>query len=457
MADRKSKPRTQATPAPAKKAHRYAAPSPLASRYVALELLSAVSARAQPFDEARDGHSGFSRLSGRDRAFVHNLCATTLRRLGQIDALISACVERPLADKADADIAKNVLRLGVCQLVFLKTPPHAAVDTSVQLARKRRASAFAGLINAVLRRIGREGTDMLGVQDAARLNTPDWLWDSWTDAYGAETCRAIAEAHLGEPPLDLTLKGDPGNWAEQLEATELPNGSLRLWPRGPVTDLPGFNDGAWWVQDAAAAFPARLFGEVAGKNIVDLCAAPGGKTAQLASMGANVTALDRAAGRLKRLQSNMARLGLKVKTEVADGTLWRPGQPFDAVLLDAPCSATGTLRRHPDVAYLKTPGNVADLALLQTRLLDAAIHMVKPGGTIVYCACSLQPEEGPELIRKLLASGAPVERVAVRAEEIGISDESINAEGDLRCLPSHWAAQGGMDGFFVARLKRRVE
>ncbi|MBL6928377.1 MAG: MFS transporter [Rhodospirillales bacterium] len=450
MADRK--PRSNP-----KKPHRYAAPSPLASRFVALDLLAAVTARAQPFDEALDGHDGFSRLSGRDRAFVHNLCATTLRRLGQIDALIDACLERPLADKADAEIAKNVLRLGVCQLVFLQTPPHAAVNTSVQLARKRRASAFAGLINAVLRRMGREGEEMLGVQDAARLNTPDWLWESWSEAYGPETCRAIAGAHLGEPPLDVTLKGDKENWAAQLDAKELPGGSLRLWPRGPITDLPGFGEGAWWVQDAAAAIPARLLGDVAGKNIVDLCAAPGGKTAQLAAMGANVTAIDRAAGRLKRLQSNMKRLGLKIKTEVADGTLWRPGQASDAVLLDAPCSATGTLRRHPDVAYLKSPGNVTDLALLQSRLLEAAWKMVTPGGLFVYCACSLQPEEGPHVIAHAIALGAPIERVPIDAAEIGAEDNWINAEGELRCLPSHMADLGGMDGFFAARLRRMPE
>ena len=443
--------------AKAKKAHRFAAPSPLASRYAALDLLTAVTARAQPFDEALDGHDGFSRLPGRDRAFVHNLCATTLRRLGQIDTLIAACMERPLAEKADAEIAKNILRLGICQLVFLKTPPHAAVDTSVQLARKRRASAFAGLINAILRRVGREGEELLGAQDAARLNTPDWLWESWSNAYGIDTCRAIAEAHLGEPPLDLTLKGEGGNWAEQLQAKELPGGSLRLWPRGSITELLGFGEGAWWVQDAAAAIPVRLLGDVSGKNVVDLCAAPGGKTAQLAAMGANVTAIDRAAGRLKRLQSNMKRLGLNVKTEAADGTLWRPGQAPDAVLLDAPCSATGTLRRHPDVARLKSPANVADLAVLQARLLEAAWKMVKPGGLIVYCACSLQPEEGQQVVAGALASGAPMERVPIIGEEIGIPNEWINADGELRCLPSHLGDLGGMDGFFAARLRRKAE
>ena len=451
--------RTPHAPARAKKAHRYATPTPgpLASRFVALELLSAVTTRGQPFDEALDGHADFARLPGRDRAFVHNLCATTLRRLGQIDALIAVCLERPLADKADAAIAKNILRLGICQLVFLQTPPHAAVDTSVQLARKRRASAFAGLINAVLRRTGRDGIEMASSQDAARLNTPDWLWESWSETYGEETCRAIAEAHLGEPPLDVTLKGETADWAKTLDAKELPGGSLRLWPRGPVTDLPGFGEGAWWVQDAAAALPARLLGDVSAKNIIDLCAAPGGKTAQLAAMGANVTAVDRAAGRLKRLQSNMTRLGLKVQTVVADAALWRPAQPADAVLLDALCSATGTLRRHPDVAQLKSPGIVADLAALQARLLEAAWGMVKPGGLIVYCACSLQPEEGTQMIARVLASGAPVERVPIRAGEAGIRDEWINAEGDLRCLPSHMAEMGGMHGFFTARLRRKPE
>ncbi len=425
----------------------------LPARAAALDLLSATLRRHRPLDESLDAHPGLEKLDGRDRAFARTLVATTLRRLGQIDALLVACIDRPLGHQNA--VVEDVLRLGVCQLLFLETPAHAAVSTAVSLLKSRRRAGHGGLVNAVLRRLGREGADLLRGQDAARLNTPDWLWDSWSTAYGEETCRAIAEAHLGEPPLDISVKEDAPGWAGKLGATLLPTGSLRLTPSGPVQALPGFAEGAWWVQDAAAALPARLLGDVKDLRVVDLCAAPGGKTAQLAAAGARVTALDQSAGRLARLAKNMARLGLTVDTVTADAADWRPQEPADAVLLDAPCSATGTLRRHPDAAWLKRPQDIAALAALQDRLLDAAIAMLRPGGLLVYCTCSLQPEEGRERIARVTASGAPVEPVAIDPARIGGLAEAVEKDGTLRTLPHHLGTSGGMDGFFAACLRRR--
>jgi 16S rRNA (cytosine967-C5)-methyltransferase len=420
---------------------------------VSLDVLGAVLRRGRALDEALDGHSDLAHMEARDRAFVRNLTATALRRKGQIDALLAGFLERPPPPKAAA--VTDILRLGAAQILFFETAAHAAVDTAVNLTRARRQQTYAGLVNAVLRRLVRDGPALRDAQDAARLNTPDWLWDSWTAAYGEATCRRIAEAHLAEPPLDLSFKGDADGWAAALEGTRLPTGSLRLYPRGPIPALPGFAEGAWWVQDAAAALPARLLGPVAGRTVLDLCAAPGGKAAQLAAAGARVTAVDRAQGRVARLRANLTRLGLEVETVIADAVTWRPDAPADAVLLDVPCSATGTLRRHPDAAWLRTADDVKALGPLQQALLEAAIAMVRPGGAIVYCACSLQPEEGPGRVDALIGAGAPVARQPIGADEVGGLAELITPAGDLRTFPFHLGRQGGMDGFFAARLLRR--
>jgi 16S rRNA (cytosine967-C5)-methyltransferase len=419
---------------------------------VALDILGAVLRRRQGLDDALDGHADLAHMEGRDRAFVRNLTATALRRKGQIDALLAGFLERPLPPKAA--VVGDILRLGATQILFFETPAHAAVDTAVRLTRVRHQPTYAGLVNAVLRRLAREGLARRDAQDAARLDTPDWLWESWSAAYGEATCRRIAEAHLVEPPLDLSIKAETERWAETLGATRLSTGSLRLYPRGPVPALPGFAEGAWWVQDAAAALPARLLGPVAGQSVLGLCAAPGGKTAQLAAAGAKVTAIDRAQGRVARLRTNLARLGLATETVIADAVTWRPPAPADAVLLDVPCSATGTLRRHPDAAWLRTADDVKALGLLQQALLEAAVSMVRPGGLIVYCACSLQPEEGAARIDALLGAGAPVARQPIAPGEVGGMAELITAAGDLRTLPFHLEREGGMDGFFAARLRR---
>lgn len=422
------------------------------ARTTAFDLLTSVLRRRRPLDECLEASAGLRGLDERDRAFARLLVVTTLRRLGQLDALIESCLERPLPRRATA--VHDLLRLGVCQLLFLATPAHAAVSTTVDLTRAGGHSVHVRLVNAVLRRLDREGRAAVAAQDAARLDTPDWLWESWRAAYGEAAGRAIAQAHLGEPPLDITVKENPAAWAERLGATVLPNGTLRRPVGGAVAELPGYGEGAWWVQDAAASLPARLLGPVAGRRVADLCAAPGGKTAQLAAAGALVTAVERSPRRLERLSANLARLGLDARAVAADAAELRPEEPYDAILLDAPCTATGTLRRHPDIAHLKSPQDVAALAAAQDRLLRAAVAALRPGGLLVYCVCSLQPEEGEARIAALLAEQAPVARVPVSPEEVGGLAEAVTAAGDLRTLPCHWAERGGMDGFYAARLRR---
>jgi 16S rRNA (cytosine967-C5)-methyltransferase len=420
------------------------------ARHVALDLIGAVLGRERPLDEAIDDNPAMGQLSLRDRAFARLLVATVLRRLGQIDALIGACLATPLPPRAAG--VHDILRLGIGQLLFLHTPPHAAVATSVDLAQSRGYPSHKGLVNAVLRRLSVEGPERVATQDAAALNTPQWLWQSWSGHYGEEATRSIATAHLREAPLDLTLRANASEWCEKLAATQLPTGTVRRAGGGAVATLPGYAEGAWWVQDAGAALPVRLFGDVAGLSIVDICAAPGGKTAQLADAGAFVTAVDRSSRRLDRLVANLKRLSLPADTVAADAMTWRPERPADAVLLDAPCTATGAIRRHPDVPHLKRPADVARLAVIQERLLRAAIDMLRPGGTLVYCTCSLEPEEGPRQIEALLRSGAPIERQPLSAAEMGVPAEWLTADGDLRTLPFHFAEYDGIDGFYGARL-----
>ncbi|MEC8584862.1 MAG: RsmB/NOP family class I SAM-dependent RNA methyltransferase, partial [Pseudomonadota bacterium] len=312
--------------------------------------------------------------------------------------------------------------------------------------------SYAGLTNAVLRGLVRDNADLGAPED----NLPDWLRASWRAAYGAETTAAIAAALMREPTLDLTVRDDPTAVAASLGGTVLMAESVRVPLTGNIPDLPGYDDGAWWVQDAAAALPVHLLGDLAGRRVIDLCAAPGGKTAQLCQSGAEVLAIDRAAKRLTRLRENLTRLGLSAATEVADATTWRPKAPVDAVLLDAPCSATGTIRRHPDILHLKAPGDIARLVDLQTRLLANAAEMVKPGGQLMYCTCSLQPEEGEARVAAFLAERPDWRRAPIAAGEIAGGGAWLTADGDLRTLPSHLPDAGGLDGFYAARLTRRV-
>jgi 16S rRNA (cytosine967-C5)-methyltransferase len=429
-------------------------PSPTA-RGVAIDLLGAVLRRRRPLDDALEETPDLGELTVRDRAFARLLVATVLRRLGQIDTLIAHCLATPLPPRAAP--VQDMLRLGIAQLLFLRTPAHAAVATTVDLAATRGFLSHKGLVNAVLRRLSQEGQALAEQQDAGKLNTPAWLWTAWAEAFGETNARRIAEAHMREAPLDITVRSDRVGWSGRLDATLLPTGTLRRAGGGAIAGLPGYSEGAWWVQDAAAAIPVMLFGDVTGRTVYDLCAAPGGKTAQLASGGAKVVAIDRSPRRLERMISNLARLDLKVQTMVADAATWAPPAPAWGILLDAPCTATGAVRRHPDVPHLKTPDDVARLAAVQERLLQAAVDMLEPGGTLVYCTCSLETEEGEQQIAKLLAGGAPLERRPIRPAEVGGLTDLITADGDLRALPCHLADYDGIDGFFASRLIRKLD
>jgi len=424
--------------------------TPLASRQAAVEILVACLDKGQPLDEALARHAGFAGLDPRDRAFVRLLLATTLRRLGEIDVVLAALIERPLEGPNAA--GRQVLRLGAAQLLFLGTAPHAAVDTSVRLIEDAHLPHLKGLANAVLRRISREGATILGDRDPARLNTPQWLWQSWAETYGEEATRAIAAAHLIEAPLDLTPRSNTDFWAGQLEAEVLPTGTLRRTGGGHIAELPGFAEGAWWVQDAAATLPVRLLGDIAGKRVADLCAAPGGKTMQLCAAGANVTSVDISARRMVRVGENLARAGLAAELVTADASKWTASEPFDAILLDAPCSGTGTLRRHPDIAWLKDEEDVGRLTLTQDRLLLHAVQQLKPGALLVYAVCSLQEDEGLARIEALLARDSRLHRVPVQLAELPGLDGALTKDGDVRTLPSMWPERGGLDGFYVARL-----
>lgn len=423
-----------------------------AARSVAFDLLRAVLAKQTPLDEALVAHDGLAKLPERDRGFARTLVATTLRRLGHVDRLIDGCLAQPLPQKASA--VRDILRIAATELLILGVAPHAAVDSAVNLVRSRGHEKFAKLANAVLRRLDRESRETIGTLPALDA-LPDWLAESWRGTYGDETAEAMAAAVQREPTLDISVKQDPDHWAEALGAERLPTGTLRRAIDGRIDALPGFAEGAWWVQDAAAALPARLLGAVSGRTVVDLCAAPGGKTAQLASLGASVIAVDRAPRRVKRMQANLTRLRLAATCVTADAAAWRPPVAADAVLLDAPCSATGTIRRHPDIPWLKGAADIAKLASLQDRLLDAAVAMVKPGGLVVFCTCSLEATEGPERIDALLSRNPDVARVPVEPLEIGGLAELVSSVGDLRSRPDHLPELGGLDGFYACRLIRR--
>jgi 16S rRNA (cytosine967-C5)-methyltransferase len=442
----------------ARKSAKPAAPPPgLAARRIAADIIGGVLRRKRPLDELLES-SGLGSVPERDRALTRTIVATVLRRLGTLRYLLSEQLERGIP--RDAPQIEAILLVGAVQILFLDVPDHAAVDLSVRLAQAddRQASRYSRLINAVLRQLARDGKARLAALDTVPLDTPAWLLERWVAHYGEATARAIATAHTQEPALDLTVKNDPETWAATLSGRALATGSVRTVASGPVSQLPGFETGEWWVQDAAAALPARLLGDVRGKTVADLCAAPGGKTAQLAQAGARVTAVDRSGARLARLRQNLTRLKLDAEIVEADAALWQGG-PFDAVLVDAPCSSTGTVRRHPDIPWLKSETDLVKLAALQSRLLDHAMTLVKPGGTLVYCTCSLEREEGEDRIAALLARNPGLHRSPIRADEVGGQTDFLTAEGALRTLPCHWPSaaeprMGGLDGFYAARIAR---
>ena len=430
-----------------------------AARRIAAEIIDGVLRRARPLDEQLDGRGanvGLAHLADRDRALVRRIVATVLRRLGSLRHVIGGFLDRGLP--RDAPRVETALLIGAAQILLLDAPAHAAVDLSVRIAQAdRHAARYAGLINAVLRRMTREGAARLAASDPAALDTPEWLLRRWSDTYGHDMARAIAAANANEPALDLTVRGDAADWAGKLRGHVLPTGSLRTLPHGPVPLMPGFAEGAWWVQDAAAALPARLFGDIKGLRVADLCAAPGGKTLQLAQAGAQVTAIDRSEPRLARLRENLERCGLAAEVIAADAAEWSGG-PFDAVLVDAPCSSTGTIRRHPDIAWLKRAADLAPLTALQRRLLERAVALVRPGGCVVFCTCSLEPEEGELLVAGVLADHPEIRHRPISASELSGLDGLITPTGELRTLPCQWPdpepRMAGLDGFFAARLER---
>jgi 16S rRNA (cytosine967-C5)-methyltransferase len=435
----------------------------LAVRRVAADIVEGVLLRHRALDEMLEGSDAraatvaLAALSDRDRGLTRAIVAVVLRRLGTLRHRLGSFLEEGLP--AQAPRVETALLIGAAQILFLEVPDHAAVDLAVRLVREhRKALHFAGLVNAVLRRIAREGAERIAALDGPVLDTPPWLMARWIKTYGEATAHAIAAANGREPALDLTVKSDAADWAAKLDGRVLPTGSVRTIVHGAVTALPGFDDGAWWVQDAAASIPAHLLGNVAGLRVADLCAAPGGKTAQLVAAGAKVTAVDRAPGRLQRLQENLTRLSLEAELVCADVAAWTPDQQFDAVLLDAPCTSTGTIRRHPDVPWLKRSADIASLAAAQSRLLNHAITLIKPGGTLVYCTCSLEPEEGTDIVAALLAREQSMRRVPITAAEVFGETDFINADGDLRTLPCHFTDAdsrfAGVDGFYAARLEK---
>ncbi|HTN95594.1 MAG TPA: transcription antitermination factor NusB [Nordella sp.] len=422
----------------------------LPARRAALAILAAVLGEARPFDEAlmREHTSDFE---PRDRAFVTALVQTSLRRKGECEVVLERFMSKRLPRKSGK--ASLILLLSAAQLLYLGGPPHAVIDLAVTLAREDRESRhFSALINAVLRKL-------VGVEplDKPHLNVPQWLWRRWVKTYGKKTAHDIARAHLKIAPLDITPKSSPEDWALNLGGTALPTGSVRLPEKpGALETLSGFGEGAWWVQDAAAALPVRLLGDVAGKTVLDICAAPGGKTAQLAAGGAHVTALDQSVTRMERVSENLDRLQLKAELRVTDALDFPWGLLFDVVLLDAPCSATGTIRRHPELPYIKSEIQITELVELQTRLLIHAAGFVKPGGSLVYCTCSLEPEEGERQVESFLATHADFTRQGLSPEDVGGEAQFITASGDLRTLPSmNIGLDQGLDGFYAVRLQRQ--
>jgi 16S rRNA (cytosine967-C5)-methyltransferase len=442
---------------------RFAMPSEvpgLAARRIAADILDGVLHKHRTLDDQLDGtaaHPGLKTLADRDRALMRRLVATILRRLGTLGHVLSRLLDRGIP--TDAPRAQSALLIGAAQILWMDVPDHAAVDLSVRLVQSdRRAAKYAGLVNAVLRRCAREGQPLIEEVKSQTLDVPHWLLSRWIAHYGETLAREIAVAISHEPSFDITVKSDAAQWATRLHGETLPTGTVRTLLQGSVTMLPGFGEGQWWVQDAAAALPARLFGDVAGKRIADLCAAPGGKTAQLAYAGARVTAVDRSPNRMARLRDNLARLGLEAEVVVTDAAEWQGGNGggFDGVLVDAPCTSTGTIRRHPDVAWLRQEADIGPLVALQKRLLQRAVALLKPGGTLVYCTCSLEPEEGEQAISGLLAAEPAMRRAPIEAGEVAGLAEILTGEGDLRTLPCHLPHQDprltGLDGFYAARL-----
>lgn len=427
----------------------------LISRSSAAFVVDTVLSRGRTVGDALADEGGVDLLDARDRALVLKIVLTTLRRKGQIDAVIGRFVSKALPRKAGPVLA--ILQTAVAQLLFLDMPAHAVIDVAVEVARReRRARHFSGLVNAVLRKVAQEGSIIAASQDVS-VNTPDWLWERWVAQYGGDIATRIVKAHLEEPSVDIAVKSDPIGWANRLGGLMLPFGQIRLSTGSRrISDLPGYHDGSWWVQDAAAGLPARVLGDVEGRSVLDLCAAPGGKTMQLAAGQARVTAVDSSEKRLQRLRENLRRTHLEAELVCADVLTFEVNHRFDIVLLDAPCSATGTIRRHPELPYLKTDDQILMLAQLQQEMLDSAARHVREGGILVYCTCSLEREEGEDPISRFLVENSQFRLADDLVDNMtGVPADFRAGPGQLRTLP--YMSMGdarGLDGFFVAAMTR---
>jgi 16S rRNA (cytosine967-C5)-methyltransferase len=418
----------------------------LAARRAALAILSGVLQKRRSLDSGLEHLSG---LATRDAGFARALVSQTLRHMGALDAVLRKFVAKPLAPHK-AGPASEILLLGACELLILKVASHAAVDAANELAAKdTKAVHFKPLINAVLRKVAKEGEAVLSGLDRERLSTPDWLWTRWAAHYDAGTARAIARAHQQEAPIDIVLKSPDAAFP----SSELLFGTVRrLTDPGRLEDLPGFAEGDWWVQDAAATLPVLLLGDVAGKTVIDLCAAPGGKTMQLAAAGAKVIAVEIETSRAARIRENLDRTRLDAEIVQADARDFEIKAPF--VLIDAPCTATGTIRRHPDLPWIKGAADVTVSAGAAYEILEAGASLVEPGGVLVFAVCSLEREEGEEQIAAFLSGHPEFSRAPINANDVFGHDEWITPDGDLRTLPCHLSDKGGMDGFYAVRLKR---
>jgi len=417
---------------------------PLPARELALRVLDATLLDREPPEALFDRLTRRAGMSVRDRAFARLLYTTVLRHKAAIDRALRA----HLRTEPEQRSAMNLLRLGAAQLLYLQTAPHAAVGECVELAKRRRL-APPGLVNAILRKL-------VGAAPppSPPLETlPGWLAERWVADYGAELATAIAGVLGGVPPLDLTVKDDPEGWAARLGGRVVGPSTVRLADGGQIEELPGYAEGGWWVQDLAATLPVQVLRPTSGERVLDLCAAPGGKTAQLLTAGAVVTSVERDPTRAEKLRRNLRRLNLESEVVVADLLDFVPAEPFAAVLLDAPCTATGTLRRHPDIMWTKGPADIAGMAALQQRLLARAATFVAPGGRLVYAVCSMEPEEGPEVVERFLSVHPDFARAPIDEAETGFSP---TPPGDLRTHPALLPDAGGLDGFFIARFTKNA-
>ncbi|MCA3663410.1 MAG: RsmB/NOP family class I SAM-dependent RNA methyltransferase [Methylobacterium sp.] len=427
-----------------------AEPPGFRARLVAARAHRRVMRERRPIDEAIALETKTAPLPPADLGLVRAILTVAFRRRGTIrQALASRAVTGEIAE---AGPLQPLLETALAQILFMDVPDHAAVDCAVEIAKRdSEAKHYAAFANALLRRIAAEKAQILANMPDT-VDAPEWLFERWSRAYGAERAEASARIHRQEPPVDLTIFAP---LSPEIAGRMLSTGSFRLETEAAIAALPGYAEGRFQVQDAAAALPARLVGAKAGMRIGDLCAAPGGKTAQLAATGAAVLAVERSARRAERLRENLARLKLPAEVMVGDALTLEAGL-FDAILLDAPCSATGTIRRHPEVAWTKTLVDILALARQQRAMLESAARSLKPGGLLVYATCSLEPEEGERQIEAFLADHPQFMRRPITVEADGIAAEMLTSTGDLRVLPCHLAKEGGADGFFAGRLQRRA-